>query len=89
MINYNIRLSSPEIGGLWGTFIQEKMSVCLLKYFLHHIKDEEIKAILQKSLDISFAHLQQISKIFSEENIPLPHGFSDEDIDLSAPPLFL
>ncbi|MBM7585379.1 hypothetical protein JOC86_001921 [Bacillus pakistanensis] len=88
MTDHNIRLSSPEIGGLWGTYIQEKMTVCLLKYFLHHIKDGEIKTILQKALDISIAHLKQISEIFSEENIPLPHGFSDEDIDLSAPPLF-
>lgn len=88
MNNHNSRLSSPEIGGLWGTYIQETMSVCLLKYFLHHIKDDEIETILQKALDISLGHLQQISAIFSKEKIPLPHGFSDEDIDLSAPPLF-
>lgn len=52
MSHHNIRLSSPEIGGLWETYIQETMSVCLLKYFLHHLKDDEIKTILQQALDI-------------------------------------
>lgn len=88
VVNHKIRLSSPEIGGLWGLYIQETMSVCLLKYFLHHLQDDEIKTILQKALEISLEHLQQISSIFSQEKIPLPQGFSDEDIDLTAPPLF-
>ncbi|TCN06243.1 uncharacterized protein DUF3231 [Bacillus sp. BK006] len=38
MVKRNIRLSSPEIGGLWGVYIQETMSTCLLKYFLHHLQ---------------------------------------------------
>lgn len=88
MVKRNVRLSSPEIGGLWGVYIQETMSTCLLKYFLHHVQDEEIKPILQKSLRISQTHLNQIRDIFSEENIPLPDGFTEKDINLSAPPLF-
>jgi spore coat protein CotF len=88
MVKRNVRLSSPEIGGLWGVYIQETMSTCLLKYFLHHVQDEEIKPILQKSLRISQTHLNQIRDIFFEENIPLPDGFTEKDINLSAPPLF-
>ncbi|MFS0906547.1 DUF3231 family protein [Priestia aryabhattai] len=88
MVKHNVRLSSPEIGGLWGVYIQETMSVCLLNYFLHHLKDNEIKPILQKSLHISQTHITQIKDIFSKENIPLPDGFTEEDIKLSARPLF-
>ncbi|RPK01430.1 DUF3231 family protein [Priestia endophytica] len=88
MVKRNVRLSSPEIGGLWGVYIQETMSICLLKYFLHHLKDNEIKPILRKSLHISQTHTKQIKAIFLEENIPLPDGFTNKDINLSAPPLF-
>jgi len=85
---YTARLSSAEIGGLWGTYLQENMGVCLLKYFLHHNQDKEIKTVLQQSLKFSEAHVQQITQIFENEGVPIPEGFGEKDIDLSAPPLF-
>jgi hypothetical protein len=88
MVVHSIRLSSAEIGGLWGTFLQESMTICLLKYFLYHNKDEEIGPLLKKALEISESHFQQISDIFLAEGIPLPDGFTDQDINYSAPPLF-
>jgi hypothetical protein len=88
MEKHVIRLSSSELNGLWGIYIQETMTVCMLKYFLHHIKDEEIQVILQKALEISQSNLEQIKIIFSKEKIPLPDGFTDEDIILSVKPLF-
>ncbi|MGZ4159559.1 MAG: DUF3231 family protein [Neobacillus sp.] len=88
MVEHNARLSSAELGGLWATFIQESMTVCLLKYFLYHNRDKEIKTILQMALKISEGHIQQITAIFNSEGIPLPDGFTEKDVNLSAPPLF-
>jgi hypothetical protein len=88
MVVHSIRLTSAEIGGLWGTFIQESMSVCLLKYFLYHNQDEEIKPLLQKALEISEGHVHRITEIFNDEKIPIPDKFTENDIDLTAPPLF-
>ncbi|MCM2536110.1 DUF3231 family protein [Neobacillus pocheonensis] len=88
MVEHNARLSSAELGGLWATYLQESMAICLLKYFLYHNQDEEIKAILQQALEISEGHVQQITIIFNHEEIPLPDGFTEQDINLSAPPLF-
>ncbi|MFP5105687.1 DUF3231 family protein [Neobacillus sp. C211] len=87
-MEHNIRLTSAEIGGLWTTYIQENMTVCLLTYFLHHNQDEEIKKILQQAYEISEGHVQKITTIFNDEGIPIPDGFSEKDINLSAPPLF-
>jgi hypothetical protein len=87
-MEHKIRLTSSEIGGLWATYIQENMSVCLLTYFLHHNQDEEIKEILKQSYEISKGNVQKITIIFNGEGIPIPDGFSEKDIDLSAPPLF-
>ncbi|MEK5441283.1 MULTISPECIES: DUF3231 family protein [unclassified Fredinandcohnia] len=88
MEKHNIRLSSAEISGLWTTLIQASMTICLIKYFLHHLKDEEIKPLLNESFQIYSGQMKEIKQIFSDENIPLPDIFSDEDINLSAPPLF-
>ncbi|MFS0822083.1 DUF3231 family protein [Bacillus sp. 1P02SD] len=88
MDKHNVRLSSAEIGGLWTTFIQGSMTVCLIKYFLHHLRDEEIKTILKQSGNIYNGQMKQIKEIFLQEKIPIPDAFGDEDLNLSAPPLF-
>lgn len=84
----HIMLSSSEIGSLWTVFFQESMTVCLLTYFLHHNQDEEVKKTLQRGYDISLSHVQYITKLFDNEGIPLPVGFSEEDLNLEAPKLF-
>ncbi|MDH5163117.1 DUF3231 family protein [Heyndrickxia oleronia] len=84
----NTKLTSPEIGALWGTYMNNTMAWCLITYFLHHIKDSEIEKILQKSLDFTNLQIQKITTIFNEENIPVPDGFTEKDINLTTPPLF-
>lgn len=88
MVNHNAQLSSAEIGGLWEGYYQLTMSMCLIQYFLHHIKDEDIKSLLQSTENIISAHIKEVTDIFSAEKIPIPDGFSEKDIDLTAPPLF-
>ncbi|MGV3464595.1 MAG: DUF3231 family protein [Heyndrickxia sp.] len=82
------RLTSAEIGGLWSTYMNSSMEWCLLTYFLHHIKDSEIKAILEQALAFSNKRLEFIKELFSSENIPIPEGYTEKDINLEAPPLF-
>lgn len=84
----NIELFCTEIGGLWGVYLQESMSSCFLKYFLHHLQDEEIIPLAKEALQISQVRLEEIKKIFLAENFPLPAAFSESDVNLSAPPLF-
>lgn len=84
----NIELSCTEIGGLWGVYLQESMSSCFLRYFLHHLKDEEIIPIAKEALQISQGRLVKIKNIFLAENFPLPAAFSEGDLNLAAPPLF-
>jgi hypothetical protein len=84
----SIGLTCTEIGGLWGVYQQESMSTCFLTYFLHHLKDEEIIPFAKEALQISQGRLEKIKSIFLAENIPLPIAFSEDDVNLSAPPLF-
>lgn len=88
MENHNIKLSSPEIASLWSTYIYDSASICFFKHFLQHLQDEEIILIVNEALNNSQAHMKNIEKIFKEEKFPIPQGFSDTDINFSAPALF-
>jgi hypothetical protein len=83
-----VGLSSTEIAGLWATYINDSLSICLSKHFLQQSNNEDVKPLIKLTLDISQKHIEEIKNIFEKENFPIPKGFSDEDIDLSAPPLF-
>jgi hypothetical protein len=88
MVKHSIRLSSAEIGALWASYIQESLTICLIKYFLYHNQDEEIQPLLEVARMNAESHLQQISEILLNEEIPLPDPFTEEDVNYSAPPLF-
>lgn len=84
----NIELSCTEIGGLWGVYLQESMTVCFLTYFLHHLQDGQIVPLAEEALKISQNRVDTIKKIFLAENFPIPAGFQESDVNLAAPPLF-
>ncbi|MGG1554759.1 DUF3231 family protein [Paenibacillus ferrarius] len=85
---HTVGLSSTEIAGLWTIYINDSMSICISKHFLHHANNEDIKPIIAKSMALSEQHLKEITHILQKENCPIPIGFSDEDVNLNAPPLF-
>jgi len=84
----SIRLSSTEIGGLWSVYIQESMNVCFLKHLVHHLRDREISPLAERSLQVSTGRIDRIRHIFESERFPVPEGFGERDVNLSAPPLF-
>ncbi|WP_102275614.1 DUF3231 family protein [Cytobacillus massiliigabonensis] len=85
---HNVGLTSTEIAGLWSTYLNDSLSICLSKHFLQQSNNEDVKPLIELTLDISQKHIDEIKNIFEKEKFPIPNGFSDEDIDLSAPPLF-
>jgi len=83
-----MRLTSTEITSLWVQYIQETMAICISKYVLATVKDDEIRSLFKFCLELSKKHLKTLKKLLNDENFPLPNGFTDEDINLEAPPLF-
>ncbi len=84
-----VGLTSTEIAALWSTYISESISICFSKYLLEHLKDEEIRSILSQSLKDSQDHKKEIKNVFISENFPLPKGYTDADLNLAAPKLFM
>ena len=86
--NHSIRLTSGEIASLWTTYMSDSMAVCVIKHALGKGKDTEIRAVLELALNLSQRHVDKIKQIFINEGFPVPHGFTDEDVNLKAPRLF-
>ncbi|MDF2910424.1 MAG: hypothetical protein K0Q56_1305 [Sporolactobacillus laevolacticus] len=85
---HSIRLTSPEMASLWTSYQSDTMAICVLKYMLEKVEDSQIKTVFEYALELANTHIQTITGIFKEENFPIPAGFTDEDVDLSAPRLF-
>ncbi|MGM0834678.1 MAG: DUF3231 family protein [Bacillota bacterium] len=82
------RLTSAEITNLWIHYIQETMAICVSKYALKCIEDTDISATFEFALNLSNNHIQILKGFFAQEEFPIPNGFTDEDVNLKAPPLF-
>jgi len=81
-------MTAAEISYLWTTYLSDTMSICVLKYFLQHIDDSDIKALVNHALDLSYQHVEIIKELFVHEQIAVPQGFTDQDVNLKAERLF-
>ncbi|UOR13442.1 DUF3231 family protein [Halobacillus amylolyticus] len=82
------KLTSAEISNLWTTFLASTMIKCGLTHFLSTVKDPDIHSVLEYTLEFIEKRIQTITRIFQEENYPVPVGFTDDDVNTEAPPLF-
>ncbi|MBM7693729.1 hypothetical protein JOC77_003173 [Peribacillus deserti] len=87
-IEHNPRLTSSEIAYLWGVKLGDSMHICIFKYFLEHVEDTNIKALIKHALDLSQQHVETIQNICTEEGIVLPIFFTEDDMNLKAKRLF-
>jgi hypothetical protein len=83
-----MRLTSSEIAALWTQYMNGSAGFCINKYMIKVIEDTEIRAVFQFAIDIGQKQLQTIDKFLQKEKYPVPKGFTDEDINLTAPRLY-
>ncbi|ALC91797.1 hypothetical protein AM500_19915 [Bacillus sp. FJAT-18017] len=84
----HVKLTSAELAYLWTTYLSDGMSVCMLKHFLKHVEDEAIQSVAAHALKLSEQHIDFIETLFAGENIQIPVGYTDSDVNLNAAPLF-
>lgn len=86
---HHIKLMSAEVANLWTSYMSDTMAVCTLGFFLSHVQDQETRSVLQYAYQLSQSHVTKIQSLFTEEQIPIPEGFSEKlDVNKEAPPLF-
>lgn len=88
MEEHNIELTTPEISSLWKTYLQNTSTLCVVKHFIQHVQDSEIKPLLDEQATLLQEFIEKNKNIFNEERFPIPKGFSDNDLNLSAAALY-
>lgn len=83
-----IKLTAAELSYLWATYIADSMSICVFRHFLENIEDKDIKSVIIHAMKLSEEHVNFIRDIYLMENIRIPRGFTEEDVNLNAKRLF-
>ncbi|WP_419887733.1 DUF3231 family protein [Neobacillus niacini] len=86
--NNPISLTTSELGYLWTGLAINNMSKWYLTVFCEHSQDKEIKDLYSFALQITNDLIVNRDKLLSNEGYPVPIGFLESDINVSAPPLF-
>lgn len=82
------RLTAAEIASLWTSYMNDSMAKCILGFMIKDLEDKEIKGVVQYAYDLTVAHLKKLARFFKQSELPLPDGFSDNDVNMAAPWLF-
>lgn len=83
-----LKLTSAEIGTLWGQYVNGTAIDIVNKHMLSTIEDEEIKVIFEDAIKISDNQKQQIARFIDNEGFPIPVGFSESDLNEGSNRLF-
>ncbi|KAB2331258.1 DUF3231 family protein [Bacillus mesophilum] len=83
-----MKLTSSEIGSLWGEYINGTATDLVNKYMYSTIEDEAIKTIFHEAIQTFEKQKEQIKSFFEKEGFPVPIGFNESDLFLGKQRLF-
>jgi hypothetical protein len=83
-----LKLTSSEIGTLWGEYVNGTMIDVVNRYMVSIIEDDSIKAIFDDAIKTFGKQKQQIIAFIKEEGFPVPIGFTETDLFNGKPRLF-
>jgi hypothetical protein len=84
----HIKLTSGELSVLWGSYMNDSLAIFATSYFLKDVEDPDIRSVLEYGSDLAKKHIEVVTDIFKEEKIPIPTGFTEQDVNLNAPRLY-
>jgi hypothetical protein len=81
-------LSASEVGTLWLTYIEKTMIMRILEYFMEKSEEKQARNLLGGLWQELDYYVLQMEQLFKEQGIVKPVGFTKEDVNLEAPPLW-
>lgn len=83
-----LKLTSSEIGSLWGEYVNGTMTDVVNRYMVSIVEDESIKAIFEEAIKTFEQQKKQIATFMENEGFPVPIGFTESDLNKGAERLF-
>ncbi|RBW67288.1 DUF3231 family protein [Bacillus taeanensis] len=83
-----LKLTSSEVGTLWGEYVNGTMTDVVNRYMLSIIEDESIKNIFEDAIKTFAKQKKQLVTFMENEGFPVPIGFTESDLNKGAERLF-
>jgi len=83
-----LKLTSSEIGTLWGEYVNGTMTDVVNRYMVSIIEDESIKNTFEDAINTFEKQKKQIVTFMENEGFPIPIGFTESDLFKGKPRLF-
>ncbi len=83
-MEHNAKLVSSEMAALWGAYMQNSMSYCVVRHFANVNEDPDSTDIIQTALTNCQFVMYEVKQIFEKEKHAIPIGFTQEDVKLDA-----
>jgi hypothetical protein len=87
-VEHKTHLTAKELSSLWSTYMHYTFITCFVKHFLQNVEDQDVKLLLEDGAAIANHRVSRAIEILSQEQYPIPTGFSDEDLVQNAPRLY-
>lgn len=87
-VEHTPELSSTELALIWSTYIENSLSIQVLTHFNSINQDPDIAPAINNSLQLSQETVDQLAELFKKESIPVPAGFTQEELHPNAPRLY-
>ncbi|WP_307471546.1 DUF3231 family protein [Cytobacillus purgationiresistens] len=84
----NLKLTSSEIGTLWGEYVNGTMTDVVNRYMFSIIEDESIKTIFEDAIKTFGKQKKKIAAFMENEGFPVPIGFTESDLNKGTERLF-
>ncbi len=84
----NIPLTAAEQSALWTQYMNDTLATCVNRHFLEKVEDAEVRPIIEWTLETAIENILLMKDIFKKDNFPVPIGFNDQDVNVTAPKLF-
>ncbi|PLS08340.1 DUF3231 family protein [Neobacillus cucumis] len=83
-----LKLTSSEIGSLWGEYINGTATDVVNRYMYSIIEDEAIKAVFHDAIQTFEKQKKQMKTFIENEGFPVPIGFNETDLFVGKQRLF-
>ncbi|WP_223592444.1 DUF3231 family protein [Neobacillus bataviensis] len=88
MENDHLKLTSSEIGTLWGEYVNGTMAEIVNRYMISILEDESIKKVFEIAIETWEKQKKQLVSFIEKDGFPVPIGFTESDLNKGAERLF-
>jgi hypothetical protein len=87
-VSSHLEVTTLEAASLWSTYMQMSISQKMLEHFKITCESEDVQTVVNSAVTMTNEIYETVKQLLKKAQMVLPYGFTDEDVNLTAPKLF-